>query len=81
MNAYFDGMRRYASFSGRSTRSQYWLFQLVQFALLVIGLIIDVSIGTDNPNGGLVVGIVAVVHLLPSFAVFVRRLHDSDRSG
>ncbi|NKW10728.1 DUF805 domain-containing protein [Ochrobactrum tritici] len=34
-------MRQYAVFSGRATRSQYWLFSLVLFGMLIIALMMD----------------------------------------
>ncbi|NKC49354.1 DUF805 domain-containing protein [Ochrobactrum anthropi ATCC 49188] len=34
-------MRQYAVFSGRATRSQYWLFSLVLFGMLIVALMID----------------------------------------
>ncbi len=81
MNAYFDGLRKYATFSGRATRSQFWLFFLFLFIFVTIGLVIDDAMGTTNRDGGLVAGLIFVAHLLPYSAVTVRRLHDIDRSG
>lgn len=81
MNAYFDGLRKYATFSGRATRSQFWLFFLFLFIFVTIGLVIDDAMGTTNRDGGLVAGLIFVAHLLPYSAVTVRRLHDVDRSG
>ena len=82
MNAYLDAMKQYATFSGRATRSQYWLFVLFFFILVVVGSFIDVSIGSAQESGlGVFAGLVVLVHLLPSIAVFARRMHDTDRSG
>lgn len=80
MNAYLDAMRRYASFSGRSTRSQFWLYTLFFGILLVVAAIVDGVI--EGPgNTGVVSGVVVLAHLIPSLAVTVRRLHDIDRTG
>ncbi len=82
MNAYFDAMRRYATFSGRSTRKQFWLFTLTAFLILVACAVIDTNVfGTDPESALVLTGIANLIHLLPSIAVTVRRLHDTDRSG
>ncbi|MGB3417980.1 MAG: DUF805 domain-containing protein [Mesorhizobium sp.] len=81
MNAYFDAMRRYATFSGRSTRSQYWLYTLISFLFLCIAGIFDVALGFADENVMLITGIVYLAHFIPTIAVTVRRLHDTDRSG
>jgi uncharacterized membrane protein YhaH (DUF805 family) len=62
---------KYADFSGRATRSEYWWFILfVLLAGLGISMISDV-LG----------GIFALATLLPSIAAATRRLHDTNRSG
>ena len=78
MNWYLTLMtQKYASFSGRARRTEYWMFFLVYF---VIALVIGVVEGLLS-IGGYLTGIFALVHLLPSLGVTVRRLHDSGRSG
>ena len=69
--------QKYASFSGRARRTEYWMFFLVYF---VIALVIGVVEGLLS-IGGYLTGIFALVHLLPSLGVTVRRLHDTGRSG
>lgn len=83
MHNYLNAMRQYAVFSGRATRSQYWLFSLVLFVLLIVTLMIDQVLGDTTPEepAGVITGLVYLAHLLPSIAVGVRRLHDTDRSG
>lgn len=80
MNAYFDGMRRYFSFSGRSTRSQYWLFSLTVVVLGIIAVILDATV-LGSPKPAAFTALVYIAHLIPSLAVTVRRLHDADKSG
>ncbi len=83
MHHYVNAMRQYAVFSGRATRSQYWLFSLILFGILACALMIDQVFGdttTDEP-AGVFTGLVYLAHLVPSIAVGVRRLHDTDRSG
>ena len=66
-------MRKYATFEGRASRSEYWWFILFQFLLNLGASIVDDS-GTLN-------GVVTLVLFLPGFSVYVRRLHDTDHSG
>ncbi|MCG8473604.1 MAG: DUF805 domain-containing protein [Desulfobacterales bacterium] len=77
MGWYLAVLKKYAVFSGRARRMEYWMFNLISF-LIVLGLeLIDVAIGT----GGIFSMIYALGVALPSLAVFVRRLHDIGRSG
>lgn len=71
---------KYATFSGRATRSEYWY--LVLFGYL-LGIIIA-FIGTLLESPEFIIGLSAVLglaSLIPSLAVCVRRLHDTGRSG
>lgn len=84
MRAYFDGMLRYFEISGRSTRMQYWMFFIVQFALSLLAVFIDIQAGgLDNPEDPKLTAtlFVGFVHFVPSITVSVRRLHDIGRSG
>ena len=83
MGAYFDGMLRYFEFAGRSSRSQYWLFFLVQSALMIAAIWGDFQLGgfdRQNPAPTLTL-FVMFVHIVPGVTVQVRRLHDIGRSG
>ncbi len=81
MNAYVTAMRRYVDFSGRSSRSEFWLYVLFYFIIYIIAGIIDAFVFGRAGRVGILTTIVALVHLLPSLAVSVRRLHDIDRTG
>ena len=83
MNWFLTALKKYAVFSGRSRRSEYWFFALFYF-LIGVGLaIVDTVAGTmDAATGiGLLGGLFAVAMIIPSLAVGVRRLHDIGRSG
>jgi uncharacterized membrane protein YhaH (DUF805 family) len=71
-----SGFSNYVNFSGRALRSEYWYWAL--FALLgyIAASIVDRALGLV-----LFYPLFAVAILLPSIAVAVRRLHDTDRSG
>jgi uncharacterized membrane protein YhaH (DUF805 family) len=70
-------LKQYAVFSGRAPRAEYWWFYL---ATVVVGLGVDVI---DRIAGvfGIIGGVYNLCLLVPSVAVTVRRLHDTDRSG
>ena len=71
MEWYLGPLKKYAEFSGRAGRKEYWLFTLGQF---VIGFLLAMLIP--------VLYLVFVFGtLLPVLAVTVRRLHDTNRSG
>ncbi len=61
---------------GRAPRAEYWWFELAQLLIIVAALIIDQIIGT-----GFIYIIAVIALILPSIAVLIRRLHDTDRSG
>lgn len=81
MNAYLDGLKKYVAFSGRATRSQFWLFTLFLYIFVFVGLLIDDAMGTMDNEAALFTGLIFTAHLLPYLAVTVRRLHDVDKSG
>ncbi len=61
---------------GRASRAEFWWFELAQALIVIAALIIDQIIGT-----GVLYIIALIVVILPSIAVLIRRLHDTDRSG
>jgi uncharacterized membrane protein YhaH (DUF805 family) len=80
---YFEVLRKFATFNGRARRREYWTFQLVNLLLVIALAVVDELTGTfDEDVGlGLLSGLYLLAILLPSFAVQVRRLHDTGRSG
>lgn len=83
MDWYIQVLKKYAVFSGRSRRKEYWFFVLFNI-LISIGLsFVDGMLGTVNAETGtgILGGIYSLAVLIPSIAVLVRRLHDTDRSG
>jgi len=79
---------KYATFKGRSRRSEYWFIQLflvlTNLAVAGIDLILmngDIERFVRNGGGGIVGLIWIVVTVVPALAVLVRRLHDTQRSG
>ena len=84
-----SGLANYTNFSGRSSRSAYWWWVLFTSLLSLVAQALDAwlrpgGMGTPSYAGiaiGLITGIVGVALIVPSLAVLVRRLHDTDRSG
>ncbi len=75
--------KRYAQFTGRARRAEFWYFTLF-YLLIYVGLaIVDALTGMLRMESGLglLSGIFALAALIPSIAVAVRRLHDTNRSG
>lgn len=74
---------KYAVFSGRARRSEYWYFFLFNFIVsLILGFIGTRLFGTiGNSSTDIVSLIWSLAVLLPGLAVAVRRLHDIGRSG
>lgn len=89
--------RKYATFSGRASRSEYWWWQLattlVYFVLGIVTVVLGLVTGELNTDGDVFylspafnVGIAllaawALVTLVPQLALAVRRLHDANLSG
>ncbi len=84
-------LRRYADFSGRSRRREYWSFVLFN---LLIGVAVWALLAATYAAGMsetqmtmimgpvfMLYGLVALVFIIPGIAVTIRRLHDTDRSG
>ena len=77
-------LKRYADFSGRSRRKEYWMFVLGVFIAAILLSIVEGILGMSGMVGG-VYGPLTTIFLLaviiPSIAVQVRRFHDQDKSG
>ena len=66
--------KKFFDFSGRASKSEYWWFQLYNAIIYVLTFIFQ---------GDLVLlfSILIIVNLIPVYAVGVRRIHDSNKSG
>ena len=84
MNYFIDCLtKKYACFSGRARRQEYWLFFLFNFiAAFVVGFIGGFLASVTGVDAFAFLGaIYNLAVLIPSFAVFCRRMHDTGRSG
>ncbi len=74
-------LRKYAVFTGRARRKEYWFFVLF-YLLIAIGLgFIDSVLGLGSEEFGLLSGLFGLAMVVPAFAVAIRRMHDTGRSG
>jgi uncharacterized membrane protein YhaH (DUF805 family) len=82
MQWYTDVLKKYVQFSGRARRKEFWMFVLISTIISIILSFIDRLIGTNYSSGnGLLQSIYGLAVLLPTIAVGVRRMHDTNRSG
>ncbi|TIX87241.1 DUF805 domain-containing protein [Rhizobium sp. P44RR-XXIV] len=83
---------KYATFSGRASRSEFWWFQLFySLVLMVFGFVAGIAIAAsfDRQSGpsalviaiGVIGGLLALAVLLPQISLMVRRFHDRNISG
>ena len=86
-----SGFRNYATWHGRATRSEFWWWTLFSFIVTLpfsiasqAGSPMSITSGSSadafGPASWLNL-LVSLALLLPSLAVLIRRLHDTDRSG
>jgi uncharacterized membrane protein YhaH (DUF805 family) len=83
MHWYLQALKKYAVFSGRSQRKEYWMFILFNTLISCVLVVMDILTGTAVKSVGLgaLGGLYALAIIIPSFAIAVRRLHDIGRSG
>ena len=77
MNYWLGCFTKYATFSGRARRKEYWMFILFNM-LVAFGVnVVDAVLGME----GLLGGLYSLAVLIPGWAVFTRRMHDIGKSG
>lgn len=74
---YLEVLKKYAVFSGRARRKEYWYFFLFSIIASMLLAIVDEILGTES----VLMTLYNLAVLIPSMAAGVRRLHDIDRSG
>ena len=91
MNYFLAALRKYATFSGRARRSEYWYFVLFNIIFATVAIVLDnlfnttftfdTEYGRENTLQGYFYLFYCLAFFLPSLAVIVRRLHDTGKSG
>jgi uncharacterized membrane protein YhaH (DUF805 family) len=82
MSWYLRVLKKYAVFQGRARRKELWMFVL--FSTIIGALLgaIEGALGIfPDTEGSVLSSIYSVAVLIPSIAVGVRRMHDTDHSG
>jgi len=72
MDYFLGALKKYADFTGRARRKEYWMFMLIY---LIIQVVLSV-VGLD-----LALMVLGLGLLVPSLSLGARRLHDTGRSG
>lgn len=75
-NAISVCFKKYATFSGRASRSEFWFFYLFYIIVYFIGMVVEGAAGITNLSTLFILPL-----WLPQLAVSVRRMHDTDHSG
>lgn len=83
MKWYLHGIRNYANFDDRASRTEYWMFSLfnLMFALLFFCLDLSFKINFSGHLIGPLYLLYFLFSIIPSLAIAVRRLHDVGKSG
>lgn len=76
MNHYIDALKKFAIFSGRASRANYWYFVLFNFLILIVLAVLSAVMENQ-----LLYMIYNIAMLIPSISVGVRRMHDVNKSG
>ena len=90
MKYYLDVLKKYAVFTGRASRQEYWMFVLFNIIIAIVLSIIDNVIGSTYTfytsmgapiKVGYIQNLYSLIVFIPNMAVSVRRLHDVNKSG
>jgi uncharacterized membrane protein YhaH (DUF805 family) len=82
MHWYLEVLKKYAVFSGRARRKEYWCFVLFNVIIAFLLEFIDAVAGLVGEIGfGPLGGLYTLAVLIPLIAVSVRRLHDTGCTG
>ena len=76
MDYFIDAFKRYADFTGRATRTEYWMFILFYVIIYLVLAAVDAFFQTF-----ILALIFTIVLFVPSISIATRRLHDTGRSG
>ncbi|GGF32965.1 DUF805 domain-containing protein [Subtercola lobariae] len=81
---------KYATFSGRAGRAEYWWWALVSIVISAVFNILSSSTGGYGMNGhtmtggaivvSIIAGLWSLATIIPSLALLSRRLHDANHS-
>jgi uncharacterized membrane protein YhaH (DUF805 family) len=83
INFYVLAFKRWLDFKGRSRRSEYWYFTLVNLIIAIVLIMIEqaIGIGGGDSGNGPISSLYTLVVLVPGLAVSFRRMHDIGKSA
>ncbi|MFT5123229.1 MAG: uncharacterized membrane protein YhaH (DUF805 family) [Kiritimatiellia bacterium] len=82
MSWYIAVLKKYAVFSGRARRKEYWMFVLFNMIIAFVLGLVESLVGIAPESGSsILVCVYQLAIFLPTLAVGVRRMHDTDHSG
>lgn len=76
MDYFIKGFQQFATFTGRSTRKDYWMFVLLYSIIYVALVFLDGMMGSIWMSS-----LFSLIVLIPSTSYGARRLHDMGKSG
>ena len=85
---YFNVLtNKYADFSGRARRKEYWMWTLYVTLIFILAMIMDNVLGLNFELLGQDLGygwlymLAGIINFIPGLSIVVRRLHDVGKSG
>ncbi len=84
MTALKTCLHKYATFSGRASRGEFWYFILAVWLVSIVAMVLDQTLFASSGGEASAMPVTTIFNLvtfLPVLAVSVRRLHDVNRSG
>lgn len=81
-NHFLDAYRvNYTNFYSRARRAEYWSFVLFFYLGLILAVILDETLSFNSNGYGMITLVFFLMSAIPFFALRVRRLHDTGKSG
>lgn len=86
MDLYFQAWSKFATFKGRATRSEYWIFVFVNiivgFTISIISFNMGWMVDSHEGDDRSILSILFILAtIIPHISVSVRRIHDINLSG
>lgn len=78
---------KYADFSGRARRKEYWMWTLYATLIFILATIMDNMLGLNfellgqDLDYGWMYVTAGIINFIPGLSIVVRRLHDIGKSG
>lgn len=76
MKWFIQAFKKYAVFNGRARRKEFWMYYLFLIIFMVVAAVIDAAMGSFVLSA-----VFMLATLVPTLSVYIRRLHDTGRSG